>query len=336
MNPTAKDTPMRTASFWLVFLLIGVAAPRAQEVVLDSGDVLTGKVQQVKGNRVQVRTTDGALRAMSVRSIVGERAADGTLRRFHAELTGAPIGPAETALLQRVRQGKAIEVPEMVRATESCGRELAAALQAVLADGSPAARIQAARVLAVTCVPEAVKAALTAALADATGRMLAEVAQLWTETSLGALEAAEALPLLDQALATKDPGARFGMAWLAAQLGSEAALPVLRAFLGDRDHHVRESAATMLAERGDAAGAAIVLTIASRERAPVQTANCNADPETKALVDRLALRERCRACELLGKLRHEPALPVLRRLAKAKNAELAAAAQRAEAAIRGG
>lgn len=323
---------MRTAPFWLL-LVTCAAALRAQEVVLDGGEVIAGTIAQVKDNRAQVRGADGAVRVLPLRRVVGERAADGTMRRFHAELNGAPIGPLEAPVLELVRKGKEVPLPELLQATEHCSRAFADALQAELAQGKPAVQLQAARVLAATGAPEAVKAALAAAVAETSGRMLASVAVLWNAASLGALEAAEALPLLDQGLATTDADARFALAWLGAQLGSDAALPVLVRFLSDRDHHVRESAATTLAERGDPSGVGLVLEMARRDRAPVQKANRSADAETRALVDRIALRERVHACELLGKLRHEAAVPVLRRLAAGRVAEVAAAATRAIEAI---
>lgn len=319
---------------WILFCC--TAAPRAQEVVLDGGEVLAGTVERVHDNRVYIHGADGAVRMLPVRGVVGERSADGTLRRFHAGLRDAALDPVENGMLAQVQAGKEVALPELLLATERCSRAFADALQAQLTEGKPAARLQAARLLAATLVPEAVKAALAAAVADTSGRMLAAVAELWGSPSLGALEAASALPLLDQGLSTTNARARFAMAWLGAQLGSDAALPVLVRCLGDRDHHVRESAACVLAERGDASGATIVLQIAKRDRAPVQTANRGGDAETRALVDRIALRERRHACELLGKLRHEPALAVLRKLAASKEPTLAASARDAVAAITAG
>ncbi len=324
---------MKTARVFVCGVLFCLGAARAQEVVLDGGETIAGTVAQVKDNRVQVRGVDGAMRQLSVRQVECERRADGTLRRFHADLRDGDMDPAESALLASVQKAQEVPFPELMRATERCSRAFVEALRRELTQGSAGRRTQAARVLAVTSVPEAVKAALEVAVEDHTGRMLAVVVAMWNGASVGALEAAEALALLDQGLATKDADARFQVAWLGAQLGSDAALPVLARFLGDSDHHVRESAAVALAERGDAAGVAIVLAMAKRDRAPVQIANRGADAETRAMCDRIAGRERCHACELLGKLHHEPALPVLRRLATAKDEALAAAAKAAVAAI---
>ncbi|MBL8727881.1 MAG: HEAT repeat domain-containing protein [Planctomycetes bacterium] len=324
---------MKTVLACLGGVLSCLGGLRSQAVVLDGGESLAGTVVAVTDNRVSVRGADGALQRIAVRRVECEVALDGSVRRFHASLRDGELDPVERGVLEQVRQGEEVPFPQRMRVTERCSHAFVEALQGELAHGNATVRVQAAQLLAVTAVPGAVKAVLDAAVADPSGRLLATIAGCWNATSLGALEAAHALPLLEQGLSHQDADVRFALAWLAARLGSDAALPVLARCLGDRDHHVRESAAVSLAERGDAAGVGIVLTIAKRDRAPVQTANRTADAATRALVDRLALRERCHACELLGKLRHQPALPVLRRLAGHKDATLAAAASAAITAI---
>jgi HEAT repeat protein len=315
-------------------VLLCCALLPAQEVWLEGGEVLPGAVVDVKDNRARIRGADGALRQLSVRRIDHEVAADGTVRRFTAAVHEGALGAAERALLEQVQKGQEAPFPELMQATEHSSRAFVEALQAALAGDKAAVREQAARVLVATAVPEAVHAALAAAVEEPKGRMLQVIApSLSSGCMLAALEASDALALVDAGLGAKDPDTRFFLAWVGARLGSEAALPVLARSLTDRDHHVRESAAVALAERGDAAGAALLMTMARRSRSPVQNANRTADAETRALVDRLALRERCRACELLGRLRHEPALAMLRKLATDKDPQLAAAAGAAVAAI---
>jgi len=322
---------MRT---YLCGVLLSCALLPAQEVWLEGGDVLPGSVVDVKDNRARIRGADGALRQLHVRRIDHEVAADGTVRRFAASMHEGAIDAAERALLEQVQKGQEAPFPELMQATERSSRAFVEALQAELASDKAAVREQAARVLVVTAVPEAVHAALAAAVEESKGRMLKTIASsLSSGSSLAALAASDALALVDAGLEAKDPDTRFSLAWVGARLGSQAALPVLARSLTDSDHHVRESAAFALAERGDAAGASLLMTMARRSRSPVQNANRSADAETRALVDRLALRERCRACELLGLLRHEPALAVLRKLATDKDPQLAAAAGAAVAAI---
>jgi hypothetical protein len=108
---------------------------------------------------------------------------------------------------------------------------------------------------------------------------------------------------------------------------------VLATFVGDSDHHVREDAAMTLAECGNDAGSKLLVVMARRDRSPEMEANRGADEATKALVARLARRERLRACELLGRLQVQSAVAMLRGLAAGKDEELAAAAKRAIARI---
>jgi hypothetical protein len=76
--------------------------------------------------------------------------------------------------------------------------------------------------------------------------------------------------------------------------------------------------------------------MAERERSPAMDANRGADAATQELVARGTRRERVRACELLGGLRYAAAAPTLTALSKHKDAEIAAAATKALAALRGG
>ena len=114
-----------------------------------------------------------------------------------------------------------------------------------------------------------------------------------------------------------------------------AALPVLATFVGDSDHHVRESAAMALGECGDARGAKLLIAMCARERSPEVEANKKADAETRALVARIASRERIRCCELLGSLHCKEAIATLTALGKHKDGALAAAAKKALEAIGG-
>lgn len=321
-------------SLW--FVTAATALP-AQQVWLQGGDVLAGSVTAVKDNRVQIRGADGSLRQLPVRQVAREVAADGGVRRFAAAAREGELTPPEQALLEQVGCGAEPGLPELVAATDRPSTALLAALRERLDDDRAAVQMAAAQALAATAVPDAVRAALAAAVEQRSGRLLAAVAAMCTSgAALAALDAADAGELIARGLAVRDAATRFTMAWIGVQLEVEGAEPVLAKFVRDRDHHRREAAAMALAEHGNDAGAAVLLAIARRERAPVQQANRDADAATRAFVDRLALRERCHACELLGALRHAPALPVLERLAQADDADLATAARAAAAAIRDG
>lgn len=309
----------------------------AQEVRMTNGEVLAGSVVSVDGSRAKVRTTDGAMRMVDARSIDVELRADGTEKRHPCTLVAGPIAPPIAALLARLQKGEPLEMPDLSQLTMACSADLVAELGKV-ADGKAAApRALAVRALTMSATKEGLRAALDRAIADRTGALWREVAaQIPAGACLGALEALGAVEDVDKGLTSKEKGVRFGCASAASKLGSKAALPVLATFVGDSDHHVRESAAVTLAECGDPAGAKILMVMCKRERAPVEDANRDADAATRDLVARIARRERIRACELLGKLRFAAAASTLQALGKHADAAIAAAAQRAAAAIEAG
>ncbi|HEX5053034.1 MAG TPA: HEAT repeat domain-containing protein [Planctomycetota bacterium] len=326
---------MQPAAPFLFSLLVALAPTgRTQEVQMTSGEVIAGELLTIENNRARIRGADGSLRVAAVRDVECVRAADGTIQRHAAALVDGPRSPEVAGLLARLRKGDALEVPELVQLTERCDAALCAELKQLTTHKSSAMRLLAARALAIAATPETVRAALEAALAESGSAMLGQVAGcLGNGAALAAIEAAGATKLVEQGMESKDRQARFGCAWLAAQLGSQAALPVLATFVGDVDHHLRESAAMCLAEHGNDAGAKVLLTIARRERSPEMAANRCADAATQALIERAARRERLRACELLGQLHHAAAVPMLRSFAAGKDAELAAVATKALAAI---
>ncbi len=305
------------------------AALAAQEVILSSGEVLPGTVAAVAKNRAKVQLADGSLRQIDVRSIDCACLADGTTRRFAAQLVDGPVTAPAQALLARLQAG-GLQLPELVQLTDNCTSALLDELKKLAAAKAPAVRSQAARALALAATKESVRIALDAALADGSGALLREVAPaLTTGACLGALAEVDAVADVEKGLTSKDRVARFSCAWVAAKLGSTTALPVLATFVGDADHHVREAAATCLGECGDAAGAKLLITMCKRERSPAMEANRDADAATKELVAQGARRERMHCCELLGRLRHAPAAPVLTTLAKHKDTGIAEAAQAA-------
>jgi HEAT repeat protein len=303
---------------------------------MSSGEVLAGEVIGVDDNRARIRDADGKVRVVDVRRIDHARAADGSTKRFAAKLIDGPLSAEATRALERLESGEELAYPELFQLTERCNAEAAAKLERLAASDKRAVRQRAAQALAMAATPETVKAALEAALAAGDAAVLREVGSLVGHgAALAAVEEAGATGLLEKGMASKDQKARFGFAWAAARIGSDDALPVLATFLTDRDHHTRESAAMALAERGDDSGAKILIEIAKRKRAPAEAANRDADDETKALVARAVMRERVRACELLGRLKCEAAAASLRALLRSKEPELAAAAERALAQIEG-
>jgi len=312
-----------------VLCLAFAAAGPAQEVELAGGQVLRGEVIESKANRVKIKTADGRAMQVGIDEIQWYRDAEGKAHSYAASLGDAPMSAAAQVLLAQLAKGDPVAVPELMRLAQDRSKQLFAELQQLAKSTTPAVRTRVAKVMAMAGTPESVRGALQAAFAPNNGNLLHELAGLLNATAVAALHGEDGVALVEKGLASKDHDGRFACAWLGAWLGSAAALPVLATFVGDSDHHVREDAAMVLAAQGNDAGAKLLVTMARRDRSPEMEANRGADEATKALVARLARRERLRACELLGRLRAQSALAMLRGLAAGKDQELAAVAKRA-------
>lgn len=311
-------------------------AVAAQEVRMSDGEVLAGTVKSVEGSKAKIATADGKMRVVGVESIDCERLADGKVKRHPARLvTGALDAPTQ-ALLARLQQGAAVTEEELMPLKARCTQEAIDALRAVASAKSHKSRQAAARILALTATKEGMRAAFDAANADASEVLWQSIANtISSGASIGAIEAADASADVEARLTSKDRQVRFACAWIAAKLGSTAALPVLATFVGDPDHHAREAAATCLAECGDATGAKVLIGMCTREKSPAMEANKKADAETRDLLARMTARERIHSCELLGQLKCKEAVAALTALGKSKDPLLAAAAKKALTAITG-
>lgn len=311
------------------------SAVAAQEVRLSNGEVIPGSVKSVDGSRAKITTIEGKMRVVGVESIDCERLVDGSVKRHPARLATGALDAASRAALTRLQEGAAILEEELRPLTVRCTQEAIDALRAVAANKGHRSRQVATRILALTATKEGIRAAFDVANADAGGPLWAALASVISSGAcIGAIEAAGARPDVDAMVASKDRQVRFTCSWIAAKLGSPEALPVLATFVGDPDHHIRESAATCLAECGNAAGAKILIGMCTREKSPEMEANRKADAETRDMLLRMVARERIHACELLGRLQCKEAIPALTALGKNRDAALAAAAKKALAAIR--
>lgn len=326
---------VRFATFVLTFATL-FRAVAAQEVVMSDGEVIAGSVVSVDGSRAKVRATDGAMRVVGVDRIDCEHLADGTTKRHAAQLVKGPLDAPMQALLTKLQKGDAVPEEQLMPLVAKCTQEAVDVLGAAAQDKNHKARLVAARILAMTATKEGMRAAIDAAKADTGGALWKALSSVTSAgASIAAIDAAGARADVEAQMTSKDKNVRFGCAWVAAKLGSKEALPVLATFVGDPDHHVRESAATCLGECGDASGAKLLITMCSRERSPEMEANKGADAETRALVTRFVARERIHSCELLGKLQCKEAVPTLTALGKHKDPVLAAAAKKALEAIGG-
>lgn len=306
----------------------------AQTVELSSGEVLKGHVVGVVVNRAKVQLVDGGLRQLDLRQIECERAADGTRKWFAAACADGEMAAPVRDLLQRLRAGRPLDAMELQQLGDRCTKDLVKELEQLTTDKSPAVRARAVSALAMAATPESMRVALAAAKADASGALWRElVGAVANGVGLGAVNAVNGRDDVELAVASKDKAVRAAAAWIAVTLGSKTAQPALAAMVGDADHHVRESAAMCLGEVGNDAGAKVLITMATREQSPDVEANRKAPPETRDLLMRGAHRERVRAIEMLGELRHAPAATGLKALTGHADREIATAAKAALAKL---
>jgi hypothetical protein len=124
---------------------------------------------------------------------------------------------------------------------------------------------------------------------------------------------------LKAGLADRDATVRFIFASIAPASCQEA-LPILKADgLHHSDHHFREQAALELAERGDAAGESLLVSMLERNEIP----GLKTDPET---AKRVLTREQIDICRLFGKLRTKTGLAALKKASASPNDEVRKAA----------
>jgi HEAT repeat protein len=104
----------------------------------------------------------------------------------------------------------------------------------------------------------------------------------------------DGLALVERGLSDADAGVRFVFAMLSPHEHAGATKLLREESLKNRDHHVRESAALELGERGDASGESILVAMLARNRLP--------GVDDPALMQRLLLEEHLRVIAVLGSL----------------------------------
>ncbi|MCB9879204.1 MAG: HEAT repeat domain-containing protein [Planctomycetes bacterium] len=309
------------------------AAAEPHQVVLDDGEVLVGSIEEVTGTRAKVRLADGQVRMIDVRRIT--RTVRGDAVAFVAAKTvERPPSPTAAAAVRELRAGEEVPLPNLLQATDPLCVEVLGQLRELAGDSRRPVRVQAVRALTFAATVDALQAAFAAAEEDAA--LLDEIARCAsTGSALAAIDGSGGLTALMRCLGSRDKNVRAGAAWIGVHLGAEAAVPVLRTFVRDGDHHLRESAAMALAEHGDDAGAAVLIDIARRNSSPAMAANRDADAATRDAVARACRRERLAAIELLGRLRCAKARAALQQVTKQRQAddEVRAAAAAALARI---
>jgi len=306
---------------WTVLLVI-LAAGRpvsGAEVTWLDGRRETVARASVKGDSVLL-SFDKGMRSVSKRRVVRLTGDDGAEIALARQLTDVPADGALKAALEELSAAP----PERMRMVEeqladSMSRAVVAELVELSRSKKADTRARAATTLLLMGLDEPVRAGLAVALGDPDKGVRLRLASTLFEVR-AVLRTDDVAPGLED----RDAAAKATFAMVLGGLGDRRAVPVLRtAGLKNSDHHVRESAAETLAELGDDAGVTILIGMLSRAKHPAGA----------SLPERLVVEEKVRVCGHLERLRARKAVPALKQAARSKNAELAAAANRALAAI---
>ncbi|HZO09378.1 MAG TPA: hypothetical protein VFC77_08370, partial [Myxococcota bacterium] len=198
------------------------------------------------------------------------------------------------------------------------------ALVKLAADKKKEMRLRAISMLARLRTKESVTAASAAILAEKDGATRREAAStLFSVEEI--FRRCDAAKSVEAGLADKDSGVRYVYAMVSPR-DLQAAIPVLRADgLKASDHHVRESAALELGQRGDGSGESLLITLLARDRMPGVT-------DDRGLEERLLTSEQVAICEVLGKLGSANGKAALQKATASKLEPVRKAAEKALAA----
>lgn len=180
---------------------------------------------------------------------------------------------------------------------------------------------------------ESLERAVKTALSDKSPSLRITVSSyLSSEDTPDLLNKANLMVESKKGLSDRKQEVRFAFALILAKAGDKAAVPTLKKMLSNRDHHHRQSAAESLAELGDDSGVKILIKMLSYtdKNHPFLKANKSMKKDASAWDSllRIVREERLRICGLLGRLKAEKALPVLRKLAGSKDPEISKAARK--------
>jgi len=305
-----------------VLLVLAAVGAAADVVWLDGRRERVERVV-VKGDRLLLSIEKG-MQSVATRRVVRVVGDDGEEIAFPRSLRDGPLEPDTAAALEALpRADKATLRGIQEQLADSMSRAVMDRLVALAEDRKADVRGRAAETLLLMGLKESLGAGLRVALEDPDAPVRRQVTAVLFHV-LGALRTEGFADRVAGGLGDRDAGTRATCALVLGRLGDARGLDVLKAScLKSADHHVRESAAEVLAELGDDSGVSVLIGMLSRTRHPA-----GAD-----LPARIALEEKIRVCELLGKLKARAAVEPLRKAARAQEPELAAAAQRAIDAI---
>jgi HEAT repeat protein len=243
----------------------------------------------IKGDTLLVPFEKG-MRSVPVRRVVQVVGADGqeiALDRTLRDGEPRPEAAAALASLAAADEPALREIQE--RLADSMSRAVMDRLAQLAKDKKGDLRARAGETLLLMGTAEPLRAGLDIALGDADADVRRRVSSALFQVQ-GALRAEGLADRVAEGLGDRNPAVKATFALVLGGLGDARARDVLKACLRNGDHHVRESAAEVLAELGDDAGVSVLVGMLSRTRHP-------AGPDLPA---RIALDEKIRVCDLLG------------------------------------
>lgn len=304
------------------FLVLVAAASAAEVVWLDGSRERVERVV-VKGDRVLVPFEKG-MRTVAARRIVEAFGDDGGEVALDRALRDGSLAAEDAATLAGLAGADPAALRDLQdRLADSMSRAVMDRLAGLAKDPKADVRARAGETLLLMGTAEPLGKGLEVALGDADAAVRNRVCSALFQVR-GALRKEGLADRVAEGLGDRSRDVRTACALVLGALGDDRAREPLRTLgLKSADHHLRESAAEVLAGMGDDAGVAVLVSMLSRTRHA-------AGPD---LPERVFLDEKIRVCDLLGKLKAKSALGALRKAAGAKDADLAAAARRAIEAI---
>lgn len=301
-----------------------------QTVELTTGERHTGKIGSISNNRMKFRDTSGRVMQFELRRIRFSIDDQHKITRYAAQYVSGPMSAQQRSMLSKLKLGQPLPPYEYQLLTKDCTEELIKELKGLSGSEKKEQRIGAICSLGSAGLKESCVRALDAALEDEDPEVRrAAIQSMMNETSAAALKAGNQGARVESGLTTKDKKARLGFAWIGVRLGSKKALAALVPYVKDKDHHIREEVAMLLAEHGNAAGLSTLHLMLRRKESPALKANRDAPESVLKTIMAADHREKLAVCHLLGKLASKKSTSTLKKAAKSKDKDIATAAQAA-------